>query len=82
MLLREIVPTAFAVAVPAALDALTALDVPIVATATLIAVVVLGVRLGSVDTRLGSVERDVQSIRSHFDIGEEEANLATVKKAL
>ena len=61
MLLREVIPPAFAVAVPSALDALTALDVPVVATATLLAVVVLGVRIGNVEKRLDEHGRILES---------------------
>ena len=66
MMLREIVPSVVAVGVPAVADAVTALDVPVVATATLIAVVWYGFR---VEHRLGNLESQVAAhgsiLKSH-----------------
>ncbi len=68
MFLRELVPTAFAVAAPAALNAITALDVPVVATATLLAVIMYGFRaerrLGNVETKLGEHGRILESVKT------------------
>ena len=61
LLLREVIPPAFAVGLPAAVDAFTAFDVPVLAIATLLAVVVVGVRLGNVEKRLDEHGRILES---------------------
>lgn len=80
MLLREAIPTAVAVGVLAVVDALTMLDVPIVASATLLAVIVLGVRIGRLQTM---VENNGVMIAAHGRILEDHGRmLAEHRKAI
>lgn len=56
MMLREVVPSIVAVGVPAIADAVTAAEIPVVATATFVVVVWYGFR---VEHRLGGLESQV-----------------------
>jgi vacuolar-type H+-ATPase subunit D/Vma8 len=77
-MLREIAPTAVAVAAPAVMagvEQVASVEIPIFSVATFFAVLVYGIRIGrwigTVDSRLGGVETKVASVAT------EVANLET-----